>query len=825
MHYLKLSSLISLFLVVFSSHGQAQNHLSGKVIDANSKEPIAFAQVRLMPAASGSTAPLPSSEGVAPIAQGKTELDGSFSLKNAPDGTYRLVVRGLGYQPVVRPVTVKGSPVNVGTVTLALSPTHLPEAKVLSDGPAQLNGIDRKVYDVKSDLQVQGGSGTDVLRQVPNVAIDIDGNIALRGQENVTILIDGRPASLLGMAGQNAFDRIPASSIAKIETITNPGAKFQADGTGGIINIVTVKNSKSGLNGDVLLGIGTRQKYNGAVNLAKKVGETNVFFNGSWDDRQTFSTGNTLRLITLPEDAYVSQISGGLNRNVGYNFRGGADFKWTPRHQFNVSAGLNQGTRSGYDTTYYGNLNKLWPDTTYATQRDESNSTNTNWDASVRYEYKYKKENHKWTADLSYSQSVDTQSNTNTWNLREGYPIELTHGAYLQQFENLGGGRNWTFQTDAERPVGKKSKFDFGARSAYFQRGTDQLALQLPTPFSSKTVFDSLRSFKTDMNQWVHAGYATFGHVFSNQWKAQVGVRYEHAFLSFLLRDGSRLQRDFPGFFPSVYWTYSPKRGTDFQFSYSMRVNRPGQESLNPIVDYSNPQSIRKGNPDLRPENTHAFEVNAVRFSKKGSISGSVYMNNTTNMFSRYLTVDSNGAVVVSWQNFNTRQRYGISANAMGRFVPWMNLQASGDAYFSVIDGGNLQAGLQQAGFGWNGRINSTIEMSKIQQLQITYMQMGSGPTGQGIRKPMGGVDIGYKVDLFKKHLSVSARLSDVFKTRQFGFIQDRPGVYIDFERYRESRIFFLNVQYRFGQQNNDRKGRGGRQQGMPGGGMEMMDM
>ena len=792
-------------------------------MESTTQDPLISAQIRLM-----SSASMPGADGgkPTPVAQALTSSDGTFVLKDIPTGSYRLVVNSLGYKPLARPVAVNGDPINLGKLSLTPQAQELREAKVVSDGPAQLNGIDRKVYDVKSDLQVQGGSGTDVLRQVPNVAIDIDGNIALRGQENVTILIDGRPASLLGMSGQNAFDRIPASSISKVETITNPGAKFQADGTGGIINIVTTKNTKSGLNGDVLAGLGTRNKYNGAVNLAQKVGETNFFINGSWDDRQSFSTGNTLRLITIPDNAYVSQISGGLNRNIGYTARGGVDFKIKSKHQFNFSAGLNQGIRSGYDTTFYGNLNKFWPDTTHATQFDTSSSNNFNWDAALRYEYKFKKENYKWSADVSFSQSKDDQLNTNTWGLGEGYPIELTHGAYQQFFSNLGGGRNLTFQTDSERPVGSKSKLDFGMRSAYFQRGTDQQAQQLLTPFSSTFLQDSLRSFTTDMNQWVHAGYATFGRVFSDQWKAQVGLRYEHAFLSFLLRDGSRMTRDFPGFFPSVYWTYSPKKGTDFQLSYSMRVNRPGQESLNPIVDYSNPQSIRKGNPDLKPENTHAFEFNAVKFSRKGSISGSVYMNNTTNMFSRYLTVDSNGAVVVSWQNFSTRQRYGLSANAMGRFVPWMNLQASADAYFSTIDGGNLQAGLQQSGFGWNGRLNATVELSKIQQLQITYMQMGAGPTGQGVRKPMGGLDLGYKVDLMKRHLSISARLSDVFKTRQFGFIQDRPGVYIDFERYRESRIFFINVQYRFGQQNNERKGRGGRQPGMPGGGgMEMMDL
>ena len=818
-----LRIILSAFLIAASALAHAQSSIQGKVVESTTQDPLISAQIRLM-----SSASMPGADGgkPTPVAQALSASDGTFVLKDIPSGSYRLVINSLGFKPVVRPVEVNDAPINLGKLPLTPQTQELREAKVVSDGPAQLNGIDRKVYDVKSDLQVQGGSGTDVLRQVPNVAIDIDGNIALRGQENVTILIDGRPASLLGMSGQNAFDRIPASSISKVETITNPGAKFQADGTGGIINIVTTKNTKSGLNGDVLAGVGTRNKYNGAVNLAQKVGETNFFLNGSWDDRQTFSTGNTLRLVTLPENAFVSQISGGLNRNIGYTARGGADFKIKTKHQFNLSAGLNQGIRSGYDTTFYGNLNKFWPDTTYATQFDTSSSTSFNWDASLRYEYKFKKENYKWTADVSFSQSEDDQLNINTWDLGEGYPVELTHGAYQQFFSNLGGGRNLTFQTDSERPVGSKSKLDFGMRSAYFQRGTDQQAQQLLTPLSSTFLQDSLRSFTTDMNQWVHAGYATFGRVFSDQWKAQVGLRYEHAFLSFLLRDGSRMTRDFPGFFPSVYWTYSPKKGTDFQLSYSMRVNRPGQESLNPIVDYSNPQSIRKGNPDLKPENTHAFEFNAVKFSRKGSISGSVYMNNTTNMFSRYLTVDSNGAVVVSWQNFSTRQRYGLSANAMGRFVPWMNLQASADAYFSTIDGGNLQAGLQQSGFGWNGRLNATVELSKIQQLQITYMQMGAGPTGQGVRKPMGGMDLGYKVDLMKRHLSISARLSDVFKTRQFGFIQDRPGVYIDFERYRESRIFFVNVQYRFGQQNNERKGRGGRQPGMPGGGgMEMMDL
>ena len=818
---MRFTTVPTIFLLFFfTSYANAQSSVSGSIVDASSGEPLIAAPIRIM-------------QDRTPVAQGLSGTDGSFEIKNVKSGEYRLVAKPFGYAPVVKSIVVEdGKLTRVGVLKATASTTELKQAEVISKGPELLNGLDRKVYDVKTDLQVQGGSGTDVLRQVPNVSVDIDGNIALRGQENVTILIDGRPAAMLGMVGQNAFDRIPASGISKVEVLTNPGAKFQADGTGGILNIVTTKNTKNGLNGDLMVGMGSGDKYTSALNVSKKVNETNLFLNASWDDRFMSGIGRTYREYKYMPDTGFTFLhrSQSLDHNAGINLRSGVDFVLGKQHSFNLSAGINDGNREGADTTRYKNQSthsNAGIDTTfrtYASQRDSNTSKDFNYDVALRYEYKYKMENRKWTADVSFSDNASEKQSSNYWTWDAFYPVSLTHGAYMQMFGTTGKGRTWNFQTDAERAVGKAGKLEWGARSTQFYHQKDQRATQQFTPMGP-IVQDSLRSFLIESTQWLNAAYMTYGYVFNTKWKAQAGVRYEQANLKFLLRDGSTLSRVFPGLFPSVFATYTPKKGTDIQLSYSMKVDRPGQESLNPIVDYTNPQSIRKGNPNLKPQYTHAVELNTVKFSKKGSISGSTYFRHTTNMFSRYLVADPSGIVVVTWENYNTKQSYGFSGSAMGRFLPWMNLQTSADVYFTTINGTNLSAGLQQSGLSWNARANASIDLNKIQQVQLTYMQMGAGPTGQGWRKPMGGLDIGYKVDLFHRKVSVSARLSDVFNTKKFGMIQDRETLYFEYSRSRESRIFFVNVQYRFGQPQNprSRNNRGG----MPsnGGGSEMIEM
>ncbi|MFZ9776977.1 MAG: TonB-dependent receptor domain-containing protein [Schleiferiaceae bacterium] len=804
--------ILALWLALAASPLLAQTLIVGQVADGD--EPLPNTAVRVM----GPNGP---------VSQTVTDAQGNFQL-NVPNGSYRLVARPLGYQPVMRPIEASGTPIKLGILKAIASATELDEAKVEAQASRALLGMDRKVYDVASDLNVQGGTGTDVLRQVPNVSLDMDGNVQLRGDENVTILIDGRPASLLGFTGTNAFDRLPAGSVQRVEVITNPGAQFDAQGSGGVINIVTKKNRELPLNGSVVAGAGTNRKYNASTSISVPVGKVRIFSSLSWDDRWMYSGGTIERIFAFPDTAYrQDHQSWGDNHSKGLNGRLGLDVPIGKNWSANLSVGRNQESREEWDSTDFNNSSGAF--VTTAVQGAVGERANANSDAALRLERKFKKDGEKWTFDLNYSDRWRDETTNNFFDADSNYPKALTYGGVaVQRFDETETTRNLNLQTDAEQILNSKSKVTFGGRSTYFARINDRDASYQETPFNN-FLEDTLRTQYVDQEQWVHALYATYGYVFNTKWKAQAGMRYEVANLNFVLKNGTAMDFTYPGYFPSVFLTYSPKKGTDFQASYAMRVNRPGERELNPLIDYSNPQSFRKGNPLLQPEYTHAFELSAAKYAKWGSATLSGYVQHTTNMFSRFLEVDNTGFVTVTWANYDTRDRFGLSGNTMARLGKKWSLQASGDAFWSVINAANLQAGLTQSGFGWQGRANAMYNPSPAHQVQLTFNQWGAGPTGQGYFKGIQFFDLGYKYDLIKNKLNVNVRLSDVFKQRRFQVEQHPPFTDIYFMRFRESRIGFVTLQYNFGKPDRTagRGGRGGRGMGggMEGGGGDDMGM
>ena len=809
--------LFSLLLTMSSWAILAQTLVTGKVVDAESNEPIIGAVI--------STMQMNGSDRPSINAVGATNVEGDFSV-TLPAGARGFSISSFGYAASRQSLqSTSGVQVNLGVIKLTLDESVvLQQADVVSDGPAMLNGLDRKVYDVAGDLQVASGTGTDILRQVPNVTMDIDGNVALRGDENVTILIDGRPASLMGYQGSNAFDRLPAGMVQRVEVITNPGAKFDAQGTGGIINIVTKKGRELPLNGAIQMGIGTRNKYNLGGNVSIPVGKVRINASVGGDDRQMGSSGYTYRSYFFPDSLYTtSENSLGQRVNVGMNARVGIDWTIAKTHQVGFSIGVDQNNGMDWDSATFINVGKDGIPA-QAVQYTTESGSRSNQNASFRYERKYSDENKKWTADANYSWGSDNEIQDNYYTTDPLYPTAFTYGAYLQRFDVPGNSQRLNLQSDVEWPISEKARVDFGWRTSMSANKEVRAATQLLEPWSSSFVSDTLRSFFTDMSQVNHAAYGTFGYVISPKWKGQVGLRYETAVVDIVLRDSSTLQRSYPGLFPSAYLTYSPRKGLDLQASYSMRVNRPDGHwggSLNPNVDYSNPSGLRKGNPDLKPEYTHSMEFNVVQFGRWGSLSGSAYGRHTINMMSRYMEALPSGVLMMTWLNFNSRDNLGVSTNAMLRFNKAIQLQASADAFYSVINGNNVAGNLTQSGFGWQGRSNLMLNLPKEQQVQITYNQWGSGPTGQGFRRGIQFIDLGYRVDFMEKHWTISARLSDVFNQRRYRYDQYTPLLDVEFMRRRESRIGFLTVQYNFGKPDRSRGMRGGRGGG-PGGDMDM---
>lgn len=789
--------------------------IQGQVVDGQSGEPVVAAVVSALIGGGQGQRPTPQVLGV-------TNTEGQFEF-SIPGTARGVSVEAFGYS-LNRQPWIPGT-TDLGVIRLALDANiELDEADAVAKGPAMLNGLDRKVYDVAGDLQVASGTGTDILRQVPNVTMDIDGNVALRGDENVTILIDGRPASLMGYQGTNAFDRLPAGLVERVEVITNPGAKFDASGTGGIINIVTKKGRTIPLNGSIQAGIGTRNKYNLGGNVSIPLGNVRLNASIGGDDRQMSSGGYTYGTYHYTDSIYnTSEESTGLRQNVGTNARIGVDWEIAKKHEIGFSLGFDQGSGVDWDSAVFVNTGKDGIGAN-AIQYTRETSARTNQNISFRYERKFSDENKKWTIDLNNSWREDHDIEDSYFTVDPNYPTAFTYGAYLQRFDVPGNSSRGNIQTDVEWPLNEKTRVDFGWRTSISNNLEVRNASQLLEPVSSTFIMDTLRSFFTDMSQITHAGYGTLGYVFSPKWKGQVGLRYEAAYIDIVLRDSSILNRTYPGLFPSAYLTYSPKRGLDLQASYSMRVNRPDGRwggSLNPNIDYSNPSGLRKGNPDLKPEYTHSVEMSAVQFGKWGSVSGSLYGRHTLNMMSRYLETLPSGVLMMTWLNFNSRDNLGLSTNAMLRFNKSIQLQASADAFYSVINGRNIGSSLIQGGFGWQGRSNLMLNLPKEQQIQITFNQWGAGPTGQGYRQGIQFWDLGYKIDLMDKHWTISARLSDVFNQRRYRYDQFTPSIDVEFMRRRESRIGFLTLQYNFGKQERSRGGRGGRG-GAPAGGMDM---
>lgn len=800
----------------------SQVSIKGLVIDDSNEEPLIGAAILLMP--------LNINKKSKPLSKTITSDKGVFNISTPESGKYRLIIRAFGFSPFTEIIesneksTDNALSDELKVYRISSGNIELKEAEVTSKA-AMLNGLDRKVYNVADDLQVSSGTGTDILRQVPNVSLDIDGNVALRGDENVTILIDGRPAAMMGYRGQNAFDRLPSGTVQRVEVIVNPGAKFDAQGTGGIINLVTKKDRDLPFNGSLQAGVGTRNKYDLGGNISIPIGQVRINTNIGANYRNMLGGGSTDRKYKLTDTSYTTKERSNSNReDVSYNAQFGLDWELKKKYIFGFSYGTSRRSRNSWDSTVFQNTSADLSDASSAVQATDNDSYDYDQNISFRFERKFQEETKKWTADFRLSTSRDDNIDESVFDLSPNYPIAFTYdGVYQENFVIDGEGLRANFQTDIEWPISDETKLDFGLRSNWRNTFENQEAEQFLT-ISSNSKYDSLRSFITDMKNQVHAGYITLGHAFSQKWKGQLGLRYEHAIISIQTSDTSSINRVIPGLFPSAYLTYSPKKGTDFQFSYSLRVNRPDGRwggNLNPNIDYSNPSSLRKGNPELDPEFTHSIDLSAVQYGRWGSVSGSFYSKHTVNMMSRFLETLPDGVIMMSWENFNSRNNYGVSTNTNIRLNKSIRMQISGDAFYSQINGRNVLSNLTTSGFGWQGRGNLMIQTSKNQQLQVSYSQWGAGPTGQGLRKGIHFFNAAYKVNLLNKKFSLSARISDIFNTRKFRYLQYTERLDIDFMRYRESRIAWLTLQYNFGKM--DPRSRGSSRSGGSGGSRDNM--
>jgi outer membrane receptor protein involved in Fe transport len=700
--------------------------------------------------------------------------------------------------------------VDFGTIKMKPAKGNLlSEVKVTAPKTTMQLGIDKKVFSVDQSLVSEGGSASDLLQNVPSVQTDIEGNVSLRGSAGVKVLIDGKPSLIAGGNVAQILQSIPASSIESVELITNPSAKYDAEGQSGIINIVLKKNKKLGFNGSLALSAGNRDNYNGNTSLSFQNSKINLYGNYGYRYGNRLGGGyNNIDYIdpnnpTIPT-GFADQLSNSNDLNKSHNLKAGIDYYLAEKSVVSFSTGFNLRNE---DENEFLNIDKLGAAKNpleLSRRRNLENGDGKSVDLNLDFSQKFKKPKEELTANFGFSQG-DNDSfqiyNTNIYNTNGTTVNNLD----IQQTDRSSFNRNYNAQLDYALPVGKSGKIEAGLRSQVRISESSTYADEL-SPVNGQFNFNYALSNEFNNKDQVHAAYVNYQNQVNN-FGYQVGLRAEDAALDTRLGayDINSNLNYIPGrvaytrIYPSVFLTQKLKGDHQLQLSYSRRVNRPRGWDTNPFLDVSNPLNYRQGNVNLLPEDVHAFEFSHSKFWKKFSLISSVYMRQTNDVIQRIRTEpDANGITITTPQNLTRSINSGLELiGKFDLFKSW-NFTANVNLYQSKIEGVPAFGIVENSGFSYNTNLTNNFVLPYGVTLQLRGEYRSREVMAQGIRKAMYGVDAGAKYDLNKK-ASLSLNVRDVFASRKWQMQTTGSTSIVDFSRLFGGTQANLTFSYRFG--------------------------
>jgi len=669
--YKVLLLIISIFIYSFSNAQAdkgASGQVIGKVIDSSTKSPIEYATITVF------------RQGEAKAVNGIiSDAKGNFKVTNLPFGIYYITVDFIGFHSnkIDSVVIAKAnSAVGLGTIALSKKSQTLAAVTVTTTKSIIENKVDKMVYNVDRDVTSQGGVATDVLKKVPQVSVDVNGNVELQGNPNVRFLIDGKPSTIFGNSVADALQSIPASQIQSIEVITSPGAKYDAEGTGGIINILLKKSKVRGINGNINVAAGTRLE-NGSFNLNYRHNKfgLHAFISGN---AQLTSTTNDVsnRLTTDTTKKTTTALNQNGNSNLKRNgFQTGLSFDWSPTKKDNIngSVSYNQFGNSNVGSIYQEtNVNNMMGGglSSLRSNRNYTNSFNVH---AIEWSLEYKKTFKKDGQELSISSESSNDYNKSAYYQTQTY-LSASNPFAGTSSNNPGTEKEINLSIDYTHPVSEDVTIETGAKTILntIASDADVFALQAS---SQKFVLDPTQSYKINYKQNVYAYYLSGSFALFNFLKAKAGARFEHTVNKADYSNASNVAiPSYNTLVPSVVISHSFSNTQSIKLSYSRRIQRPDYRDLNPFINLSDPHNITTGNPNLKPEIGNNFELGFNNSFNKGAnvYVALSYRRNTqdiksyVNYYPYYKVGDSVYAdlSVTTRQNIATEYRPGVSISA-----------------------------------------------------------------------------------------------------------------------------------------------------------------
>ncbi|BDQ02748.1 TonB-dependent receptor [Ignavibacterium sp.] len=790
--------------LIFANIGFAQNRqgnfqgmqlngkITGKIIDAQTKQIIEYCNVVLF-----------SYRDSAMVNGTITDKEGKFTLSNLRPGFYFLRASYIGYDnrtiDSIR-ITPNKPEIDLGVIALDEKTIELSNVVVTGEKEVIINNLDKKVINVEKDLTNLGGTAVDVVQNIPSVTVDADGNVSYRGNQNVRILIDGKPSELLGLGSGDVLSNIPASQIESIELVTNPSARYDPEGTGGILNIVLKKRINGGLNGTISLTGGTKENFNGSLNFNYKFPDINFFFSIDSRIRNSDNSGSSFRTNNINNvTSYLDQFNDGTFNHFGHNFTAGIDV--TPDN-YNTFTFSTRYRKFGFDNQSLiktTNLNSANAVTRYFERSGDAVRRMNAMQYTLSYKRTFDTKGAEFTTDIIFGDFKMTRDEDI---VQKNFTTDFipTGEEFFEKGLSDNKSTRWTFQSNYINPIEGFGRIETGfeINLKNFNSKNDYLNLNNITGDWSE---DLTRKTDFDYKENIYAVYGIYSNNI-DEFKYQFGLRAEQADVKGNENlSNSSFTNDYFALYPTVHLVQGLPSQQEIQLSYSRRVERPNNRRLNPYVDRSDSLNIYYGNPELKPEFTNSLELGYSKLFNKTALTSSIFYRTTQDAITEYTIVNENGITERTWENLAKNISYGLELTFSSPLFDWFRTNTSFTYFNNEFDG----LGILNSDNSWMAKMNNTFSISKDFNLQINLNYDGPRVMAQTKMKEQFVTDFAVRKDFLDGQLSVSFRLSDVFNTRKWESETFGQNFITSSYRKFDTRIAYLGITYRLSPSNNNK--------------------
>ncbi|MDT0555095.1 TonB-dependent receptor domain-containing protein [Patiriisocius hiemis] len=823
---MKLTTFLTMLCITTIAFAQQNNQsqnrnfeVSGKIIEEGTNAPLEYATISF----------LDSNKNV--VTGGITSIDGTYTIE-VPEGIYTIRYDFISYKSEIRTNQRINKKTTLPTVTMALDAASLDEVVVRAETTEVQVRLDKKIYNIGKDLTTSGATVSDALNNVPSVTVDIDGAIALRGNGNVRILINGKPSAIAGFGSTDALQQLPAEAIERVEVITSPSARYDAEGTAGILNIILRKEKTLGLNGSIQTNIGvpTTSGLTGNINLRTdkfnifnttgiryRDSPGNAFFENSFFDRD--DEGN----IIPNQIGLISQETRDYQRlNKGFNTNLGMEYFLTEKSSITAAGFLRLGddkdTTENLTNDFDSSNNLIESRTRIETETEDD----TNYQLSLNYTNNFNDEGHKLTADFQYDISDETENNliteNNTFPSQEVLPSEIVR--------TIEDQTEYLLQADYVLPIGENAQFEAGFRANLEETRTD---FELREQLVANGDFirnDSLSNIFT-YNEDVYAAYSQYGNKFG-KFSFLLGLRLENTRLQGNVEaedvtdNGNQdltidFDNNFLGLFPTVNLIYELDERENITLGYNRRINRPRGFFVNPFPSRSSEANVFQGNPNLNPAYSNAFDLGYLKRWKNLTLTSSVYYQRETDSFERIQEdtgeVTPNGIPIIRTIpiNLSSNDRYGFEAGVLYNPLKWLRLNGSFNYFKFKSEGSFNGIDYGTENDSWFARGSVKVSLPAKIDWQTNAFYRGPRNNAQTETEGLLSVNLAFSKDIMNDNGTIGFNVSDLFNSRKRRSFTTTDTFISNSEFQWRERQFRLSFTYRFNQkkqrQRQDRDG------------------